>query len=922
MKYTDYYSHLNEGWTTYKPSNNQKVLLYDFYVLSYLSTLPLDPTQKGYSGTLLGRNPNEIKLDIEYAQSVLLPILVKKLKNALFLGVCAELRHIFDKRQDYSLFKDNKLCKYYLRYYSSLTGNVPDEFKPNRDVKNPRVTAKEKSYLISYKAAMMAIKKAGSSTTAFAELARDLFKEMDWNSSYGGNKWAEIADGYLLLAKSHTNNEKQIAIDHAYDLQHNTGTALNKVKDFAIDTNFEWIQVALDHKRDAKSMYELLPQCSSDMRKLALEAFKIANVKKPAALQNPEQKPSGDSLKDLSNRPEFNVGDEVVYTGEYQGKPYKLYGQIVNKLNKLAEADDFLHKGTNKIKQDYKIAITKIKGVPPAGISAGQLFNIVASEVKKLKLAVKRTEPNTNNTIVVGEIYDVVDFGFLYNVDSYVGSSSVHGTIYFIYNLELFKKFQFNKGKTIRVNHNITLDVDLLTSVDENAYLAKDTKGFLLKVGNEYLYSGSGIQGQLIEIKVNDTFNHDLANAHYVVLKITKIVNEMIANAFIPNAKVGDLRTVYNHLTPINQPAAEENKKKFKIGDKVFFNSLMGNKYEAIVIDRAKTFSAGAGAGASQKIKITKIINGINGILELGDEVYADLAFLKLIPEETKKPKFKVGDFVITVDNAVKGTVTAIDMANQDELFYEIKITDVDESKMLIKSKSMVVGGSVTFYGDDLILINSDKQSKFKVGDKVVYTAESISVYNKSKCEAVVTAVFKSGNVGIAVTKVIEGNLSDDSVLTVKDTELKLIPEERKKYNFKIGDKVLFKSSTTGATYYGDITAINDSMAYKKYIYTVTISKVVSGLYKVGQEMVAYAEELKLIDTQPDSFKPGDDVTWTGETGNKYEAVVIGPGTLMQQPSKKIKITKVIAKASGGQPMSVGSTPSVYDKSLKHNTYI
>jgi hypothetical protein len=768
MKYTDYYSHLNEGWTTYKPSTNQKVLLYDFYVLSYLSTLPLDPTQKGYSGSLLGRNPNEIKLDIEYAQSVLLPILVKKLKNALFLGVCAELRHIFDKKQDYSLFKDNKLCKYYLRYYSSLTGNVPDEFKPNRDVKNPRVTAKEKAYLISYKAAMMAIKKTGSSTIAFAELARDLFKEMDWNSSYGGNKWAEIADGYLLLAKSHTNNEKQIAIDHAYDLQHNTGTALNKVKDFAIDTNFAWIQVALDHKRDAKSMYELLPECSSDMRKLALEAFKIANVKNPAALQKPEQKPkqepNGDSLKDLSNRPEFNVGDEVVYTGEYQGKPYKLYGLIVNKLNKLAEADDFLlHKGTNKIKQDYKIVITKIKGVPPEGILAGQLFNIFASEVKKLKLAVKRTEPNSYN-IVAGEIYNVVGFGFLFRVHSYIGSaSSAFGNVDFIYDLELFKKFKVVYTHPVGVGDTVQLHTNLLTNVDENAYKAKDTKGFLLKVGNEYLYSGSGIQGQLIEIKINDNFNHDLANAHYVVLKITKIVNEMIAKAFIPNAKVGDSRTVYNHLTPIDQPAAEETKKKFKIGDKVFFNSLTGNKYEAIVIDKAMSNSLGI---PSQKIKITKTITGI---LELGDEVYADLAFLKLIPEE------------------------------------------------------------------------------------------------------------------------------------------------RKKHNFKVGDKVLFKSSTIGASYYGDITAINDTVTY----YKVKITKVVSGLYGVGQEIAADEKELTLID----SFKPGDEVIWTAEvSGHKYEAIVVGDGVLKSKPSKKIKITKVISKVPGNMLLQVGSEPSAYDTSLKHNT--
>jgi len=506
MKYTDYYSHLNEGWTTYKPSNNQKVLLYDFYVLSYLSTLPVDPTQKGYGGTFLGRNPNEIKLDIEHAQSVLLPVLVKKLKNALFFAVCAELRHMFDRTQDFSLYEHNKLLKYYVRYYKSLVGDMPKEFQHNRPVNSPRVNSASSAYTNSYKAAIMAIKKAGSSKTAFGTLAAELFKELDWASSYGGSKWAEIAEGYILLDKAHTNNEKQIAIDHAYDLQHNTGTALNKVKDFAINNSYDWLQKVLDHKRDAKSMYELLPHCSSDMRKLALEAFKIANI------------------KDSNRKPE---------------------------------------------------------------------------------------QPTKNNNV--------------------------------------------------------------------------------------------------------------------------------------------------------------SNGKSFDVGDEVFFDSITGNKYEAIVIgDVLKS-----GSAMTQKIKITKIIKGI---LNIGDTVYADLAFLKLIPEE------------------------------------------------------------------------------------------------------------------------------------------------RKKYNFKIGDKVLFKSLTTGASYYGDINAIN---GLKNIYYKVNITKVVSGLWTVGQNIAADEKELTLINTTTARFKPGDAVIWTTEvSGHKYEAIVVGDGALKNKPSKKIKITKVMSKAPAILLLPVGSEPSAYETSLKHHTYI
>ena len=526
MKYTDYYSYLHEGWTTYKPSNNQKVLLYDFYVLSYLSTLPLDPTQKGYSGNLIGRDPNEIKLDIEHAQSVLLPILVKKLKNALFLSICAELRHLFDKPQDYSLFKDNKLCKYYIRYYNSFV-SLPAQFKPNRDVKNPRVTPQERSYLISYKAAMMAIKKAGSSTTAFAQLAGDLFKQMKWGTSYGGNKWSEIADGYLLLAKSHTNNEKQIAIDHAYDLQHNTGTALNKVKDFAINSNFEWIQVALDHKRNAKSMYELLPHCSSDMRKLALEAFKIANVKKPSKLQTKNSEPA----------------------------PEKQNGEI---------------------------------------------------------------------TVTPGVIYNIEKYGCLFHVYSveqaehpYKGMAT--GKIIFVHDLRLFNRLKLLSSKKLDVDVETAMHTNFLYDLNfPGSFSAIDTAGNLLRVGNEYSHI-DGVEGTLIKIR---QLHQKDDYMFYVDLRVTKITDLGLQQAYIPNIKIGDTTKVYNTLTPINKNAAETDKptQKFKIGDTVLYQYMPDIQFEVIITDIPKYEDS---EPQPYFVKIIKIISNVTyyGGFKVGDDL-------------------------------------------------------------------------------------------------------------------------------------------------------------------------------------------------------------------------------------------------------------------------------------------------------------
>ena len=53
MRYKDFFL-IDESWKDYKVSTNPEILLYDFYVVSYLSTLPLDPAQK--DSTLIRNN--------------------------------------------------------------------------------------------------------------------------------------------------------------------------------------------------------------------------------------------------------------------------------------------------------------------------------------------------------------------------------------------------------------------------------------------------------------------------------------------------------------------------------------------------------------------------------------------------------------------------------------------------------------------------------------------------------------------------------------------------------------------------------------------------------------------------------------------------------------------------------------------------
>jgi hypothetical protein len=300
---------LSEASVSYKiGSGRPDIMLYDFYVLGFISGINLSPEKQstqtfgelGYQGGFSERS-DRVKQDIAHANEVLLPVLKDKLLKGLFVSICAEIRHIKDRPQTYSgtPLAESKLFKKYYQYYT-LLDKVPQELAPGRLREPKSAKPAQTGYLKSYQAAHRALKETNTTPEDFVKLCEYAFRNMSWSPSYGGKNWANICKGYLLLKDSNTTDKMSVAIDHVYDLEHNTGAALNKVKDFYITDKkgkeqITWLQDALDEKRDATNMKPLLNKCSSDMRKLAYQAMALSPIdylkrKTPAPEQVMQQK--------------------------------------------------------------------------------------------------------------------------------------------------------------------------------------------------------------------------------------------------------------------------------------------------------------------------------------------------------------------------------------------------------------------------------------------------------------------------------------------------------------------------------------------------------------------------------------------------------------------------------------------------------
>ena len=258
---------------------------------------------------------------IQETQDTLLTYLKKDLLDATYFAICAEFRHLPDKNDYKKVLKfaiENDVGKQYAEYlknYNYIThigdakiviaDKMPDDdplkqaairvrlyknpkFKKTKEVTDP-VTGEvikqeyiddteeffknEAGYIASYVAAKKAWEGDDIGFVNFAKKAFYTPKSIKWSGSYGGQPWANICNGWIKL-KTQTegpraNQNKFIWIDHIFDLAHNTGTMLNKVKRYAKNGSWNWIKQALDYKRDStKPLAELLDKTSPQMKYL------------------------------------------------------------------------------------------------------------------------------------------------------------------------------------------------------------------------------------------------------------------------------------------------------------------------------------------------------------------------------------------------------------------------------------------------------------------------------------------------------------------------------------------------------------------------------------------------------------------------------------------------------------------------------
>ena len=271
QKFEDMYVRvLEEKYYTYKMPEDKSLTMYDFYVLDYLNYL-LDQPSKNFRDL-----PPDLEDSVREAIKNLYPSLRVELLNAVFYAICAEIRHVESKKTNRSLVQDNpqyeKLYKYWLKYKNFHGKSVADREelitlydieKPSSTKRTPQTElANDESRNISYKGANYAIEQTGLSREDFVKMCEHLYTNGAWASSYGGKAWANICTGWLMLNDADQINTsvkddkiKQktikkpmgVAIDHIYDLQHNTDTVFNKLKAY-YKSGYSWIKKALDDK--------------------------------------------------------------------------------------------------------------------------------------------------------------------------------------------------------------------------------------------------------------------------------------------------------------------------------------------------------------------------------------------------------------------------------------------------------------------------------------------------------------------------------------------------------------------------------------------------------------------------------------------------------------------------------------------------
>lgn len=253
------------------------------------------------------------------------------------------------------------------RTVTSLNTNVADETNPRNKIGKSQ--GREESYVSSFLSVEKARKNLKLSKKEAVNCIRELYGNVDWDSSYGGKAWAAIAEAYLKLANANTPQERIVYIDHAYDLQHNTGSVFTKVRPYYKDSSLSWMASALDWKRDAEDLRGFYAKVSSSLKPvvawvaknqhdMTMEDFN-PEAKSSAKASVPESQAAYTAEEiqrmHLEKKDEYEIGDEVIVSPDISTRK-KYVGNIVNRaMLRYAGQEGTIVK--DRMPGGYKLAI-------------------------------------------------------------------------------------------------------------------------------------------------------------------------------------------------------------------------------------------------------------------------------------------------------------------------------------------------------------------------------------------------------------------------------------------------------------------------------------------------------------------------------------------------------------------------------------
>lgn len=279
--------------STYQVPDDKEHQLYDFYMLAYLKPrsswdkkIKSVATNQGYNLTApdvsyrgeMDEN-DKVSYRLQEIANTLLPSLKTSLLEAVLFSISAEIRHVFDSGSnskeviepslspsEYQAFK-----KYAKNFLASNSKNsfFQDRFdNKHKDIGELEYSARD------YKNAYRAYLASDIPAVQFVTMAQKLFSLAFWSYGFGGKAWEKIAAGWLRLYGAKKESDLFVAIDHLYDLQHNTDTVFNKVNSYLKNSSFGWIAEALNHKATIKNPFEIFDKISPSFRAIAARAIK------------------------------------------------------------------------------------------------------------------------------------------------------------------------------------------------------------------------------------------------------------------------------------------------------------------------------------------------------------------------------------------------------------------------------------------------------------------------------------------------------------------------------------------------------------------------------------------------------------------------------------------------------------------------